>query len=185
MFTLPVYFIVIVSFYSMLSFQVHTFDIQLNFKNVFMFLFYNQWQKLWEKLLFGKFCVSTPFSHLTMLRTMSKSCVKLCYGFATLYRGRGGILNTLFKIPKIFCHWLSEIYKKKKKKEFLCMLFQKTQMCFNEPDYVTAHTVMNKVTANGAKIATKCCNNVFQQLSSRTCWKSVITSTQWQMLQFG
>ena len=58
------------------------------------------------------------------------------------------------------------------------MLFQKTQMCFNEPDHVTVHTVMNKVTANGAKIATKCCNNVFKQLSSRTCWKSVITSTQ-------
>ena len=32
------------------------------------------------------------------------------------------------------------------------MLFQKTQMCFNEPDYVTVHPVMNIVTANGAKM---------------------------------
>ena len=37
---------------------------------------------------------------------MSKTCVKQCYRFATLYRGRGGILNTLFKIPIIFCQWL-------------------------------------------------------------------------------
>ena len=35
------------------------------------------------------------------------------------------------------------------------MLFQKTQMCFNEPDYVTVHSVMNIMTANGAKIAQK------------------------------
>ena len=32
------------------------------------------------------------------------------------------------------------------------MLFQKTQMCFNEPDFVMVHTVMNLVTANGAKM---------------------------------
>ena len=35
------------------------------------------------------------------------------------------------------------------------MLFQKTQMCFNEPDYVTAHSVMNIMKANGAKMAQK------------------------------
>ena len=29
---------------------------------------YNQWQKLWEKVLFGQFCVSLPFPLLTMLR---------------------------------------------------------------------------------------------------------------------
>ena len=29
---------------------------------------YNQWQKLWEKPLFGQFCVSLPFPLLTMLR---------------------------------------------------------------------------------------------------------------------
>ena len=28
----------------------------------------NQWQKLWEKLLFGQFCVSVPFPFWTMLR---------------------------------------------------------------------------------------------------------------------
>ena len=43
---------------------------------------------------------------------MSEDCAKQCYGFATFYRGRGGILNALLKIPIIFCHWLSEIYKK-------------------------------------------------------------------------
>ena len=44
---------------------------------------------------------------------MSEACVKQCYGFATLYRGIGGILNTLFKIFIIFYHLLSEIYKNK------------------------------------------------------------------------
>ena len=26
-------------------------------------------------------------------------------------------------------------------------------MCFNEPDYVTVHSVMNIITTNGAKMA--------------------------------
>ena len=45
---------------------------------------------------------------------MSKTCVKQCYRFPKLYRGRGGTLNTLFKILIIFCHWFSKIYEKKK-----------------------------------------------------------------------
>ena len=86
---------------------------------------------------------------------MSKSCVKLCYRFATLYRGKGGIFNTVFKIPIIFFHWLSEIYKKEKKNEILCMLFQKTHMCFNEFEYIVVHSVMNIMTANIVKIVQK------------------------------
>ena len=35
------------------------------------------------------------------------------------------------------------------------MLFQKTQMCFNEPDYVTVHSFLILMTANGAKAAQK------------------------------
>ena len=35
------------------------------------------------------------------------------------------------------------------------MLFQKFQMFFNEPDYVTVHSVMNIILANGAKIVQK------------------------------
>ena len=35
------------------------------------------------------------------------------------------------------------------------MLFQKTQMFFNEPDYVTVYSVMNIMTANGAEMAQK------------------------------
>ena len=45
---------------------------------------------------------------------MSKTCAKQCYGFATLYRGRGGILNTLFKIPIIFVTDHLKFTKKKK-----------------------------------------------------------------------
>ena len=35
------------------------------------------------------------------------------------------------------------------------MLFQKTQMWFNEPDYVTTHSVINIMTANGTKMVLK------------------------------
>ena len=35
------------------------------------------------------------------------------------------------------------------------MLFQKTQMCFNELDNVTVSAVMNITTANGAKMVQK------------------------------
>ena len=65
------------------------------------------------------------------------------------------------------------------------MLFQKSQMCFNEPDYVMVHSVVNIMTTNSAKMAQKCHSNVFKLLLSGTCWKRVITSTQRQMLQFG
>ena len=34
-------------------------------------------------------------------KTTSKTCFKLCNGFATLYRGRRGFLNIIFKIPII------------------------------------------------------------------------------------
>ena len=35
------------------------------------------------------------------------------------------------------------------------MLFQKTQICFNEPDYVMVYAIMNKVTANVAQMTHK------------------------------
>ena len=41
------------------------------------------------------------------------------------------------------------------------MLFQKTQICFSKPDNVTVHSVMNIMTANGAKMAQKRPQNCF------------------------
>ena len=86
---------------------------------------------------------------------MSKTCAKQCYGFATLCTGRGRILNALFKIPIIFCHWLSEIYKKKKKEEVSCKLLQMTQICFYDSDYITLHPDMSIMTENRAKMTHK------------------------------
>ena len=43
----------------------------------------------------------------------------------------------------------------KQNNEVLCMLFQKTQMSFNETDHVMQHTIMKIVTANGAKMTHK------------------------------
>ena len=64
--------------------------------------------------------------------------------------------------------------------------WKKPQMCFNEPDYVTVHSVMNIMTTNGAKMAQKKCHiTAFKLLLSATYWKRVITSTKWKMLQIG
>ena len=46
-----------------------------------------QWAKLRSSYIMG-------WQHW---ETMSKFCVKLCYGFATLHRGRGGIFKDIFK----------------------------------------------------------------------------------------
>ena len=73
---------------------------------------------------------------------------------STLYRGRGEILNTPFKTRIIFCHWLSEI-DKKKKEEFQWMLYQITEIRLKEVDEVRLHFVMSKMTANGAKTTHK------------------------------
>ena len=35
------------------------------------------------------------------------------------------------------------------------MLFQITQICFNEPDYATLHSLMKIMTENGAKMTQK------------------------------
>ena len=67
--------------------------------------------------------------------------------------GGGGILNKIFEIPIILWNWMSESYKKKRKMRFYACCFKKIQICFNESDIVTEHSVMNIMTANGAKMA--------------------------------
>ena len=96
-------------------------------------------------------------------RNYGKTCVK------QYYRGRGWILNTLFKIPIISCHWLSELYKKKKKAGVWCKLLQITQICSYESDYVTLHSKMSIITKNCAKITHRCRNINFKGLLSGTC----------------
>ena len=66
----------------------------------------------------------------------AKTCVKPCYRFATLHRGRRGAWNTLFKIPLIFCHdcsWVSEcfffiFFLRKRLVHFLCMWLVKIML---------------------------------------------------------
>ena len=59
------------------------------------------------------------------------------------------------------------------------MLFQNNQMCFNEPNYVTVHSVMNIMTTNAARMHKKCHNNVYKLVLYGSCWKTTITSSQW------
>ena len=115
---------------------------------------YNKGQKIWEKLLFGQFCVSLPFSLLTMLRNNERILRRAMLWVRNIVWEKGGILNALFKIPIIFCHWLSEIYKKNNE-EVRSMLFQITQICFNESDCAMLHSLMRIMTENGAKMTQK------------------------------
>ena len=68
--------------------------------------------------------------------------------------GEGEFLKTLFKTPIIFCHRLSEIYKKKKE-DVRCMSIQITQISFNESNYATLYSLMRIITENDAKITQK------------------------------
>ena len=87
----------------------------------------NQWQKWWEKLLLRQFFLS--FSLLTMTRNNEQNFSQamlwvrnIMYGEEGWGEGGGG-LNTLFKSSTVFCHWLSEIYKKKRKMRFYACCF--------------------------------------------------------------
>ena len=84
---------------------------------------------------------------------MSEACVEQCYAFATLYRGRGGILNALFKIRIIFVTDRLKFTKtKKNNKEVPCMLIQITKIYFNESDCHMVHSLMRIMTENSAKM---------------------------------
>ena len=50
------------------------------------------------------------------------------------------------------------------------MLFQKTQMCFNETDNPTVHFLINLTTANDVKMTQKNDNNDLKKLLRGTCW---------------
>ena len=70
---------------------------------------------------YGKICYLDSFVFLSPSPSeqswgrISEASVNQCYGFGTLSRGTRGILNALFQFPIIFCHWLSEIKKKKER----------------------------------------------------------------------
>ena len=68
-------------------------------------------EKQWTKLV---------SSYVMSSETMSKTCIKVCCGFAILHRGRGWISNTLFKIPLIFWNFP----KKKRKVRFYACCFK-------------------------------------------------------------
>ena len=76
-------------------------------------------------------------------------------GLQHCIEGEGGFLNTFFETPIILCHWLSEIYEKRKKNDVLGMLFEISHICFSESDYVTLRSFMNITRENGAKMTHK------------------------------
>ena len=107
-----------------------------------------------KKRYLDNFVFLSPSPSWQCWRTISKSCVKQCYRFATLYRRREGILNLLFKIVIIFCHWLSKIYETKKKESTgLMHALRDNSNLFDESNYVSQHSDMSIITENCAKIS--------------------------------
>ena len=100
------------------------------------------------------------FSPLLPLNNVEEQWAKLRQAILwvrNIVSGESGSFKCIFQIPIIFCHWLSEIWKKKKKKEEVwCMLFQINKICFNKSDYATLHSLMRIMTEkqrqNDAKI---------------------------------
>ena len=76
---------------------------------------------------------------------MSKTCVKLCYEFATLHRGRGGTFkHTFWNSSNIFS---LIVWKLKKKRYYACCSKELIPaICFKEFYRVTLNTVMNIMT---------------------------------------
>ena len=77
---------------------------------IFQIFLDSQLQKLWEKLLFGQFCVANSFPLLKMLRNneqkLSQAMLWVC-NIIQGERGRGGKgRSLLFKMAIIFCHWI-------------------------------------------------------------------------------
>ena len=112
---------------------------------------YNQRQKLWKKLLFGQFCVSTLFPLLTMLRNNDQKLRQAMLWVRNIVKGKRGNFKHIFRNFHYIFTLIVWNLQKEKKNEVLCMLFQKPQMCFNELDYVTVHFVMNIMTSNSVK----------------------------------
>ena len=125
-------------------------NVALDFVLLAWFWSYNQWQKpktaIWTILC---------FSPLPPLNNVEEQW--------------GTILNTLFKIPIIFCHWLSEIYKKRRKRFDACCC--KWIKCFFESHYVTLHPTWALWQKTVPKWRISCHNIRFKLLSSGSCQK--------------
>ena len=94
--------------------------------------------------------------------------------------GEGGFLTHLNILSMTF-----EIYKKKKKMRFYACCFKKLKCTLMNPIMLWCTLSWTKWQQKLPKWRAKCRNNVFKLLLSGTCWKRVITSTQWQILRFG
>ena len=104
-----------------------------------------------------------PSPYYQCWETMRKNCIKLCFVFATLYRERG-ILNLIFKIPIMFCHWLSEGYKKKRKTRFYSCCYKKLK-CTLMSSIMLWHTLSWTLRQQTVpKWRKKCTNNIFLAL---------------------
>ena len=78
-----------------------------------------------KNYFFLQFCACTPFHLLTILKNNEEKMRQAMLWVCNIVQGEGRILNTFFKIPIIFRHWLSEIYENKIKIRFYACCFKK------------------------------------------------------------
>ena len=135
-------------------------------------------KKLWEKQLFERFCVSTFFPLLAMLRNNEKNLHQAMFCVRNIMLRERGILKLLFKILIIFCHWLSEICQKKREMRFYPCCFKKLKCALMTLRYTLSSILRQQTVPQERK---KCHNNIFKLLLSATC----STRTQWRMMLFG
>ena len=122
---------------------------------------YNQWQKLWEKLLFGQFCVSTPFLLLTRLKNNEQKLHQAMLWVCIIIEGEKGNFKHTFKISIMFCQWLSEIYKKKRKMRFYACSFRKLKWVLMNLIMLCYALSLTTWQLTVPKWLTKYSNNVF------------------------
>ena len=115
----------------------------------------NLWQKSWEKLLFEYFWVSTPFSLLAMLRNNEQKLHQAMSWVRNIVDGQRGNFKNTFENSRNILSLIVWNLLKEIKNQVLCFLLQQNEMCFNETDYVTVHSVMNIMTAKDVKMTRK------------------------------
>ena len=161
------------------------FDVKKQLENVtlnFWDFFRQSVKKLREKQLFERFCVSTFFPLLAMLRNNEKNLHQSMFCVRNIMLRERGILKLLFKILIIFCHWFSEICKKKRKMRFYSCCFKNLKCALMGLRYTLSSILRQQTMPKKPK---KCHNIIFQLLLSGTCSKRVFTRTQWRMILFG
>ena len=133
-------------------------------------------------------CTNLCFYPLPPLINVEKQWAKVALSYVMgsqhSIEGEGNFKHTFYN-PIIFCHWLSEIYRIKRKMRFYACYFRKRKCPFMSLIMLRCTLSWTSWQQTMPKWRKNFRNTVFKLLLSSIWWKRGITSTQWKMLQFG